>query len=135
MAARVATTIALAPTIFFVLVGSQVVALFGPGFAEAHAPLLILLAGALFNAFCGVNAILLSMTDRPGFAVAALTAGALLTLSASYLLVPTYGAVGGAVAVSAGLVLSNLMMVVRIRASIGIDSTAIGIAPQSSGHP
>jgi O-antigen/teichoic acid export membrane protein len=67
------------------------------------------------------------MTDRPGFAVAALFAGAAMNVAASYLLIPHYGAMGGAIATSAGLVLSNLLMVLRIYGKMGIDSTAIGL--------
>jgi len=134
VAARLATAIACCAILFFVLVGAHVMGVFGHGFSGAYAPLMVLLVGAFINAFCGVNVILLSMTDRPAFAVGALFAGAVLNVVASYLLIPHYGAVGGAVGTSAGLMLSNFLMVLRIYTTMGIDSTAIGARPREAGH-
>jgi O-antigen/teichoic acid export membrane protein len=128
LASRLATAVALATCVLVLLAGPQLMALFGHGFSEAYAPLLVLLAGCLFSAFCGVNTILLAMTNRPKFAVLALFSGAVATVVCSYVLVPKYGSLGGAFSASAGMVLSNAMMVVRIRRTIGIDSTAMGLS-------
>lgn len=127
LASRLAFLFAIAASLFFLLVGSQFMSLFGRGFSGAYLPLLILLAGAVFNAFCGVNVILLSMTDRPHFAVWALLAGAAVNVAGSALLTPAYGAAGGAVSVSAGVILSNCIMLVGIRRMLGIDASAVGL--------
>jgi O-antigen/teichoic acid export membrane protein len=129
LAARLATAIALVASLFFIVAGSRLMAIFGREFSQAYVPLLVLLAGSVFNAFSGVNVILLSMIDRPGSAVVALLVGALGIAVASYTLIPLLGALGGAIGMSVGTVVSNALMVITIRRTTGIDSTAIGMRP------
>jgi O-antigen/teichoic acid export membrane protein len=135
LAARLATGIALCAVALFAIAGSQVMALFGHAFGGAYLPLLVLLGGALVNAVTGVNVILLSMTDRPRFAVQALLAGAAVNIALSYVLVYHYGALGAAIGAFAGIAVSNVLMVLKIHRELGIDSTVIGLRSRSEERP
>lgn len=127
IAARLATGASVLALIFFAFAGTLVLSLFGESFGQAYIPLLVLLAGACFNAFSGVNTILLSMTDQPDFAVKAILSGAVVNMTAAFLLIPHFGATGAAAGMAVGTVVSNLLMIGRLRYSLGIDSTAIGL--------
>jgi O-antigen/teichoic acid export membrane protein len=126
LAARLGTLVSIVAIGFFAFAGTQVIGLFGQGFAKAYAPLMMLLLGAFFNAFTGVNAILLAMTDRPRFVVGALVLGMMVNIVVSYLLIPMLGTLGAATGTVTGILMSNALMAYQVYLKLGIDSTAIG---------
>lgn len=129
-AARLGTSLSLAAAVGLAIGGAPFMSLFGKGFSHAYIPLMVLLCGGIFNAFTGVNAILLAMTDQPKFAVQSLVLGAAINVVSSCVLVKLFGAAGGAAGVTIGALVSNGLMVVRARQTLGIDSTALGLAPK-----
>ena len=125
--ARLSTAVAAAAVLFFLVAGRPVLALFGGEFGQAYLVLQVLLCGTFFNAFTGASAALLAMTDRINFTVQAMVVGFVVFLILALTLAPRHGALGAAIAASAGVVISNAIMVWRIRNLLGIDCTALGL--------
>jgi O-antigen/teichoic acid export membrane protein len=132
VAARISTAVSLLAFLLFLIGGEIILSLFGESFQEAYVPLIVLLVGACIAAFSGVNIILLSMTDQPGFAVFAILTGAALNLSVGYWWIPENGALGAAAGFTIGTFFSNLLMSLKIWSTHGLDSTAIGLSRKAS---
>jgi O-antigen/teichoic acid export membrane protein len=115
----------------FVLSGEALLELvFGRSFSAAGQSLAILSLGQIANAATGSVAMLLMMTGnqrRAGFGIAA---GLMLNLGLGIVLIPTLHATGAAIAAATGIVVSNLFHVWMARSALGIDATALGIAPR-----
>jgi O-antigen/teichoic acid export membrane protein len=117
----------------FILFGKQLLTwLFGAGFGDASEALTILCIGQLANAATGSVAVLLVMTGHQVRATLAMAAGATANIAVAALLIPGYGVNGAAIAAALSLLVSNLVMVVMTRRTIGIDSTAIGRFPAAA---
>jgi O-antigen/teichoic acid export membrane protein len=117
----------------FIVFGQQLLTLlFGSGFGHASEALTILCLGQLANAATGSVAVLLVMTGHQVRATLAMAAGVTANIGVAALLIPGYGANGAAVAAAVSLLVSNLVMVVMTRRTIGIDSTVIGRAPTAA---
>jgi O-antigen/teichoic acid export membrane protein len=85
--------------VLFALWGNQLLALFGPEFAGAKVPLLILIVSQLVRALFGPNVALLTVLGaQTQNAILATCSIAVLGLS-NILLAPAYGATGAAIAV------------------------------------
>ncbi len=112
----------------FIFAGDRVLELvFGPGFAPAGGALAVLSVGQLVNAATGSVATLLVMTGNTWRAGLGIIAGTVLNLVLAPVLIPAHQTVGAAVAASAALVVSNVILVVMARRTLGIDTTAIGL--------
>jgi O-antigen/teichoic acid export membrane protein len=104
--------------------GREVLAWFGPEFAAAYAPLLVLVGGQLVNALVGPVGFLMTMTGRQRAATWILAAHAALDLALNALLIPRYGIAGAAVATAAARASLNLVLAgavwqqMRLRATI-----------------
>jgi O-antigen/teichoic acid export membrane protein len=93
----------------FSLAGPLAVALFGPQYADSAGVLTVLAFGYFVNATCGFNALTLQVF-RKVRAIVAIDVGALaFSLVSSLLLIPRLGALGGAIASCATLVLQNAL--------------------------
>ncbi len=89
----------LGAMVLFALWGNQLLALFGPEFADAKVPLLILIVSQLVRALFGPNVALLTVLGaQTQNAILATCSIAVLGLS-NVLLAPAYGATGAAIAV------------------------------------
>jgi O-antigen/teichoic acid export membrane protein len=129
LSARIALAFAIPAGLVLCLAGSTLLSLFGRDFVAAYPLLLVLIVGALANAFTGVVAYLLTLTGRE-VAALGIFAGA-LTLSAALnvLLIPHWGAVGAAVASAAGTLFWNITMLILVRRHLGIDASALAWQP------
>lgn len=123
---RLGLLFAAAVAIMLVVGGRLLLALFGPEFQPAYGPLLILVAGALVNAFTGIVVYLATLTgrERPALVIFLLALG--LSLALNLVLIPRLGVVGAAIASSVALSFWNLGMLLYVRRSLGIDASAIG---------
>lgn len=104
--------------------------LFGPGFGAADSALAIVSLGQLANAATGSVTVLLVMSSHQRQATAATALGALINVVAAVLLIPAFHEVGAAVAAASSLTISNGLMLLITRRSLGIDATALGWAPR-----
>ena len=106
----------LAIAVIFVAFGSMVLRLFGPGFEQGYATLLILTLGQLANAFAGPVASLLNMTGHQVVTARVLSASAIFCVAFGLAFTRIWGSVGTAIVFSGAMVLWNAwlaMFVVR----------------------
>lgn len=114
--------------------GPWLMPIFGPEFRQA-APLLWYIAAAqIFNAACGPVGMLLTMSGRTGGTLTGVTAGLAVNVILGALLIPTYGALGAAIAMSAGIVVWNLSMLAMVRRRYGFDPSLIGVFLRGGSH-
>lgn len=118
------------------LLGPFILRLFGPGFGDAYPALLILMLGLIVASAIGSALALVAMNGRPlVIAICNLTA-IVLIVAAAWVLVPTYGAVGGATASALGTVVGVGLVALFARYRLGFNSTILARAsrkPSSLG--
>ena len=130
--ARIGFGAALLICVPLALIGGLILRLFGPEFPAAYPALLVLLVGSLANAFTGAVAYLMTMTGRHSHALA-IFAGALgASVILNMLLIPQLSIVGAAIASTVGTVGWNLVMLVYVRRAMGIDASAMALAPRAA---
>lgn len=102
-----------------------ILTLFDESYIRAKAALMLLCAGQLVNVFFGSVGLVLLMSGNQKYALISLTAGTLLNLVLSFVLVPRYGINGAAIASASGLILWNCLMYIFVRRQTGLQTTAI----------
>jgi len=128
LSARGALLASLPVAAVFLLFGEQILSLFfGADFAPAAPALAILVIGQVVNTATGTASVLLVMTGNQRLAALGVTVGALVNVLVAVALIPTLSAEGAAIAATASLVLSNVLLVLLLRRSLGVDSTALGL--------
>lgn len=107
--AKWATLITLAPAMYFILEGEYISStIFGAEYAAAGPILLVTTIGIMTQAVFGPNGVTLVSLGRPVWLLTSNVLGACLVVGASIVLTPDRGAFGAALALSAGLLFSNL---------------------------
>jgi O-antigen/teichoic acid export membrane protein len=137
LSARIALAFAVPAAIVLVLAGPTLLSLFGRDFVAGYPVLLVLIAGALANAFTGVVAYLLTLTGREVAALVIFAGALALSAALNVLLIPHCGAVGAAVASAAGTIFWNMTMLILVRRHLGIDASALAWrsrAPRDRRH-
>ncbi len=95
--------------------------IFGERYASSANVLAILAAGSYLNAALGFNYHTLSVYGRVRYLVITDVTSALFGLALNLLLIPSYGALGAAISVSAALLANNLLNHAGMLRSTGID--------------
>lgn len=93
----------------FSLARPLTVLLFGERYASSGAILAILALANYFNSALGLNSYTLRVYGKVRYIVSIDIASGLLSLVASLLLIPTYGAIGAAIGVASTLIIYNLL--------------------------
>jgi O-antigen/teichoic acid export membrane protein len=111
---QAALALALPPALFFSIVGPWFLGFFGNDFRQGSAALQVLILGQLFGVVTGVtvNALLMTKNERP--AVLACAVGILINFVLCFLLIPSWDALGAAVATAASLLVINLFLVIQV---------------------
>jgi O-antigen/teichoic acid export membrane protein len=132
-ASQAALALALPPAIFFSVVGPWFLGLYGDDFRQGNAALQVLVIGQLFNVVAGVtvNALLMTKHERP--AVFAYAVGAFINVVLCALLIPTWEALGAAIATAASLAVINVFLVIEVIRRLGV-SPAPWFKPLARGH-
>lgn len=107
--------------------------LYGGSFTAAVLPAVIIVAGLVGQAAAGLATAYLYGAGRPGINSVAMGLGVLVTVALDLALIPTYGAVGAAVASAVTYVLTDLALVVmmlRCQASVSVPVQA-GCPPEN----
>lgn len=98
---------------------------FGADYAAiSYWPVVIIAVGQLFNVFFGSVGYLLSMTGFEKETLSGQLIATAISLLLCFALIPTFGAIGAAIAVSAGIVSWNVLLWAKVKRHIGISSTA-----------
>lgn len=98
---------------------------FGSDYAAiAYWPVAIVAIGQLFNVFFGSVGYFLSMSGFEKETLRGQLIAIVVNLALCFVLIPGYGAVGAALAVSLGVISWNTLLWVMVKRRIGINSTA-----------
>jgi O-antigen/teichoic acid export membrane protein len=130
LVARLGVGFALAVALVLVSAGHWLLGLFGPEFPAAYPILLVLLIGAVVNAYTGVVAYLLTLTGRERAALKIFGFALLVSAALNLILIPPFGALGAAVASASALSTWNIAMLIYVRRTIGIDASALALPPK-----
>ena len=103
-----------------VLLGRELMGVFGPEFVAGSAVLVILAGGELFNSAVGPTQRVLSMTHHQKVLMFATAGSAVLCVGANFALVPGYGMMGAALATASATALANVVTVVYVRRLLGV---------------
>jgi O-antigen/teichoic acid export membrane protein len=116
------------------VIGKQLLALFGTAFTEGYWLLPILFAGILAKALIGPGEALLSMGGRERLCVVVYGAVLGAAIIANMILIPRFGLTGAAIATASAMALEALLLHIALRRTMGIMLFAL--APvQASSHP
>jgi O-antigen/teichoic acid export membrane protein len=100
--------------------GPLVLRLYGPEFAEAFLPLLLLMGGRVVSAgFGGVGIVLVTAGEERGLLVG-IAAGAGVNVLLNLLLIPPFGALGAATATAVSIVAWNVILGLMVRGRTGL---------------
>lgn len=99
---------------------------YGPDFASAFQPLVVIALGQLVNVSFGPVGPLLNMTGNVRRTVRALSLSVVWLVAANVVLIPALGPLGAAVAYSSALVLWNVLLLRAVRRILQLDPTALG---------
>lgn len=102
--------------------GAFLLDLFGPGFREGFNALLVVMAGKTIGVLCGSNGNLLNMTGHQKPFRNIMTAAALIHVLACFLLIPTLGIMGGAIATAMFIAIWNIASTIYIKTKLGIKT-------------
>lgn len=127
MSARAAFALASPIALVLILFGESLIHLaFGEQYSSiSYTPLIILCIAHLANAFFGSVGFLLTMTGHERSSVFGHVLAVLINLTLCYLLIPTYGAVGAALATAAGILVWNFVFFIMVIKRVKITSCAI----------
>lgn len=117
---RFMTAAALPPLLVFLAFPGEVLALFGPRFDEGAVALRVLAIGQFLNVATGPVGNLLMMTGHERLVRDHAFAGLLACVLLNLWLTPWLGIDGAAISTAVGLVLQNLLSLVRVRTRLGI---------------
>ncbi len=119
--------ITLPVTVISFVFGEQILGLFGSEFKAGYNSLMVLVCGQAFNALAGSVGFFMTMTGRHKQAAVIMGGGAIFNVIANLILIPRYGMVGAAYATAFSMVFWNLLMWVKVRKTIGIDTTVFSL--------
>jgi len=111
-----------------VLLGRELMGVFGPEFVAGSAVLVILAGGELFNSAVGPTQRVLSMTRHQKVLMFTTAGSAVLCVGANFALVPGYGMLGAAVATASATALANVVTVLYVRRLLGVWPFSYGYA-------
>lgn len=118
-----------------IVLGHWALGLFGRGFEDGYAALIILAGAQALNALAGPVAYLMSMTGHQNRAAVILAVAVVVALVLNAVLIPPFGAVGAGLATVGGTLCWNLLMLLHVRAKIGVNPTAFGFQGRNGTAP
>ncbi len=124
---RLALLAAMPVGVVLVLFGKWFLMIFGPEFAAGRDALTILSLGQIAQLGLGSVTLLLIMTGHERDAAIGAGAGAIMNAGLNWLLVPTWGIEGAAVATSLSMVVLGIWLVRRVHERLGINPTVLGV--------
>jgi O-antigen/teichoic acid export membrane protein len=118
------STLVSLPIIFLLILFGKfaIEIIFGTDYLEAYPILVILCLGQLVNVLMGSVGVVLSMTGNEKSALKSLSMSLILNLVLLATLVPLYGSIGAAIAVSASLICWNVLMAIKVKKLTGLTT-------------
>ncbi|MFI5397078.1 MAG: flippase [Candidatus Binatia bacterium] len=109
-----AVTVSLPFFLLYAFRGAEVLALFGPKFPVAAQCLAVLAAGHFVNSATGSVGYMLTMSGRQNLALADQVGGVAVAIALSIWLIPRWGVLGAAVAMSVAMAALNLLRLAQV---------------------
>lgn len=81
----------------------------------------------LITVSLGPVTVWLTMTKNEGAAIKAAVLGFVTLITVAYISIPEYGAVGGALSFSSGLLVTQLVMLAYVATRVKVDSSIFGL--------
>lgn len=119
-ASRQILLISVPVILLLAIAGKMLLGWFGDSFRDAYLPLVILLAGQAVNAATGMVGGVLSMTGHHRIFVLFNLVAFLVQLTLSWLLIPSFGMTGAAIATSTALIALNLLGYTYLRRKLDL---------------
>ena len=116
---------ALAAAAAAVLLGAEILTLFGPTFSAGHTALVILVFGHLVRAGTGLVGDLLGLTGHQKLNAWVLALSAVLNVILNTLLIPRFGIAGAAAATAVSMAFWNVGLWLLGRRKLGVDTSII----------
>jgi O-antigen/teichoic acid export membrane protein len=129
-AARAITAAAAVLFIGVAAGGPWILGAFGPEFARAYGPTLILASAYLGHSAMATSGYLLIMSAHETLVMGVFAAGAALNFAGCLVLVPRFGIVGAAISSAASLCLASGSCAILARSKLGIDGTVFARLPR-----
>jgi O-antigen/teichoic acid export membrane protein len=114
------------------LLGSTILGLFGPGFEQGYAVLVILTLGQLANAFTGPVVNLLNMTSYQAITAWVVGCTAILYVLLGLLMTPVWGNLGTAFVFTVATVISNIWLTILVARKLEIYPSILGASMRRS---
>ena len=111
--------------IVLVAFGKYLLQLFGPQFPVAYPVLIVMLVGQIINALAGPVALLLNMTGHQHDVAKVLALSATMNVVLNAVLIPRYGALGAAIAMSFSMASWNVIMSVIVWKRLELVALAV----------
>jgi len=105
---------------------------FGPAFRDSYAPMIVLAAGQLVVATLGSLVTIANMTGHEHAAAKTIGIGAIVNIGLNAFLIPAYGIMGAAVATVSSLLVWRLLLFSRLKTSLGVNPSVIGVVRHQS---
>ena len=122
-ASLISTAYGTATLLAIIVVGSNILALFGEPFKQGYISLVILACSLLVNSLAGSAGFLMNMTDHERFHLKLVTIASLVSLGGNLTLVPTLGLAGAASANALSMSVFQIGAVFYIRRHLNINPT------------
>ena len=116
---KMLTFFALPVALLVALKAEWILSLFGSEFKDGTTILIILLVGVVINTATGAVAELLMMSGHEKIVSGGVAISAIATLVLCLALIPKYGQIGAAIALTCGMGLQNLIMMVGVKRMLG----------------
>lgn len=111
-----------------ILFSGQILGLaYGEGYLGARIPLMVVAAAYILTVSMGACSMILTMIGKEKVAVVGHAVGMVFNLTILFSLVPQMGALGGALAVSGGMIVLQIILLVNVRKAARIDPTFISV--------
>ena len=112
--------------LLLIVIGQMLLSWFGKGeedYTVGYSSMIILAFGQLFNVALGSTGYILTMAKKESLVMLSIVAGIIVNILLNYLLLPTLGITGAAISTSASIVVWNLMMLIFVKRTTGINPT------------
>ncbi len=118
---------ALPVSVVLIVFPELILSVFGNDYSAAVNVLQIMVITQLITVSLGPVTVWLTMTKNEGAAIKAAVLGFVTLITVAYISIPEYGAVGGALSFSSGLLVTQLVMLAYVATRVKVDSSIFGL--------
>jgi O-antigen/teichoic acid export membrane protein len=125
LATITSTTVVLSTCIALVMAAPYVLLVFGSEFVNLVAAIRWIAAAQVFNAACGSVGVLLNMTGHQRSSYKIQFIMVVITMAMGFLVIPSHGALGGAIVFFASTVIWNILLLQAVKKRLGFDPSIL----------